>query len=308
MDFLQCFQQCDTLMMEGALGERLKREFFLQFDPHVAMARLVCSEEGSAALRNLWRGYREVADRFGFPFLATTPTRRANLERMRRGGFSAETIGENLRFLRSVQKERPTPMFVGGLMGCKGDAYTGEGALSVREARRFHAWQAEKFAVAGADFLMAAIMPTLSESIGMAQALSDVGTPYLISFTIQADGRLIDGTSISEAIETIDRETIHPPVCYMTNCVHPRIVFSALTQKCNQTDWVQERFLGIQANTSPLSYAELDRSEELKCSSPEILAEEMVRLREISRIKLFGGCCGTDVTHLEAIGRKLAGE
>ena len=29
---------------------------------------------------------------------------------------------------------------------------------------------------------------------------------------------------------------------------------------------------------------------------------------EISRIKLFGGCCGTDATHLEAIGRKLAGE
>ena len=135
-----------------------------------------------------------------------------------------------------------------------------------------------------------------------------MGTPYLISFTIQADGRLIDGTSISEAIETIDRETVPPPVCYMTNCVHPRIVFSALTQKCNQTDWVQERFLGIQANTSPLSYAELDGSEDLKCSPPEIWAEEMVRLREISRIKLFGGCCGTDVTHLEAIGRKLAGE
>jgi len=42
----------------------------------------------------------------------------------------------------------------------------------------------------------------------------------------------------------------------------------------------QNCFLGIQANTSPLSYEELDGSKDLKCSDPELLAKEMVRLKE----------------------------
>ena len=114
MDFLQCFQQCDTLMMEGALGERLKREFFLQFDPHVAMARLVCSEEGSAALRNLWRGYREVADRFGFPFLATTPTRRANRNGCVGAGFLRRPSARTFVFCAVYKKNARPPCLWAG--------------------------------------------------------------------------------------------------------------------------------------------------------------------------------------------------
>lgn len=93
----------------------------------------------------------------------------------------------------------------------------------------------------------------------------------------------------------------------MTNCVHPRIVYRALSQPFNQNQIVQERFLGIQANTSPLSYAELDGSIDLKCSEPEDFAQEMIKLTDISKIKIWGGCCGTDNRHMECVARYLQG-
>ena len=125
------------------------------------------------------------------------------------------------------------------------------------QARAFHRWQAEALAGAGLDYLYAGIMPTLPEALGMAQAMGDTGLPYIISFTIQKDGRLIDGTAVDAAIGAIDEGTARPPVCYMTNCVHPDIALQALEQPFNRTERVRARFWGIQANASPLPYDQL---------------------------------------------------
>lgn len=200
MACLACLKESPALLLEGALGERLKREYHLSFDPQVAMARLVEREEGRQALETLWREYRESARRHRLPFLATTPTRRANRERVARAGCGDRLFWENLEFLRQVRQAGEGEMYVGGLMGCRGDAYTGQGALAQREARVFHSWAAQRFAQAGADFLMAGIMPTLPEAAGMAQAMGETGLPYLISFTLRGDGCLIDGAPLSQAI------------------------------------------------------------------------------------------------------------
>ena len=83
------------------------------------------------------------------------------------------------------------------------------------------------------------------------------------------------------------------------------IVKKALLQPFNQNSIVRERFLGIQANTSPLSYAQLDGSAELKCSEPEDFAKEMMTLTNIGNIKIWGGCCGTDNRHMECLAKML---
>ena len=139
----------------------------------------------------------------------------------------------------------------------------------------------------------------------MARAMENTELPYIISFTIQKDGRLIDGTTISDAICYIDDVTNRNPVCYMTNCVHPSIVYEALSQTFNENETVRNRFRGIQANTSPLSYAELDGCEDLKCTEPELLAQEIKKLSLKGRFTIFGGCCGTDCRHMEAIAKEI---
>jgi len=312
MNFYDCIRNHNAILMEGALGERLKREYHLTFDEQVAMANLIDTVEGRSALNAIWQEYMQIARTYHLPFLATTPTRRANRERMTLGGYDTALIRWNVQFLRRLQEVSDIEMYVGGLMGCKGDAYTGADALSEQEAEIFHGWQAGLFRDAGVDFLYAGIMPTLPEAAGMARAMAQTGVPYIISFTIQKDGRLIDGTTIHDAIAYIDNLDTgvngvwQPPVCYMTNCVHPVILREALLQPFNRSELVQSRFLGIQANTSPLSYAELDGSKDLKCSEPEAFANDMAALKDISRIKIYGGCCGTDNRHMEEVAKRLS--
>ncbi len=306
MDLTECFAARESLLLEGALGERLKREYRLEFDGDVVMAGLVYREEGRRALEALWGEYAAIAGEFSLPLLATTPTRRVNRERVGRSRFSQAIVQDNLGFLRQVQARQGVQMYAGGLLGCRGDAYTGEGALGLEEAREFHRWEGQLFAEAGADFLYAALLPTLEEASGMALALSEFGIPYLLSFTVNRDGCLVDGTEISRAISHIDSLVDSPPLCYMSNCVHPTLLYEALSQPFNRTSAVRERFAGLQANTSPLPYGELDGSKDLKSSPPRELAGEMMRLRQLLPLKIFGGCCGTDGRHLREIARRIA--
>lgn len=308
MNLVECFQNHPVILMEGAMGERLKREFGQTPDEQVALAGILYQPGGREAMQTLWREYMAIARRHRLPLLVTTPTRRANRERVARFGRMDTIIGDHMALLRQLQAEAGGEVYVGGLMGCHGDAYTGADCLSQGEAAQFHRWQAEQFQRAGVDFLMAGIMPTLPEATGMAQAMGETGTPYLISFTVQADGRLIDGTSISDAIVAIDRAVENPPLGYMANCVHPAVLRQGLEQKCNQTEAVRNRFLGLQANTSARSYAELERGVALSPSGPEALAREMVQLRREQGLQLFGGCCGTDGRYLAAMARELLRE
>lgn len=306
MDFLTCYTNKSPLLMEGALGERLKREYNLSFDVDVAMASLVYTNEGRQALAHLWNQYMAIAEEYNLPFIATTPTRRANKERITRSKYTEDIISENVSFLKSIKVNSQTNMFIGGLMGCKGDAYQIKDVLSIEEAKIFHSWQANLFKESEVDFLFAAIMPALSEAIGMANALEETHLPYIISFMIREDGCLLDGTSIHNAIEAIDKSTKQKPVCYMANCVHPRILYSALKKEYNKTPLVKERFGGIQANTSSLSPEELDNSADLKCSDSIELANEILKLNDFINLNIVGGCCGTDNTHIEQIAKRIS--
>ena len=307
MKFETCFRSNLKILMEGALGLRLQLEFGLSPDEHVAWASTIYSEPGKAALETLLSGYIKAASDYHLPFICTTPTRRANQERVALSSFDTSIIADNVEFLKNVRaKSGHAAMFIGGLMGCRGDAYTANDALDVDEAFAFHTWQAKLFADAGVDFLYAGIMPALPEAVGMAQAMSGTGLPYIISFTIREDGRLVDGTPIHDAISIIDKEANPKPLCYMTNCVHPSTAYKALSQPFNRTQTVQSRFRGIQANASPLSAHALDHHDGVMTSPPDELASHMMRLTELADIKIFGGCCGTNKQHIRCIAHRIA--
>ncbi|MGE4214395.1 MAG: homocysteine S-methyltransferase family protein [Anaerotignaceae bacterium] len=305
MSFEKCFDRNKHLLMEGALGERLKREYAITFDDNVAMAGLIYEENGRNALEKLWKEYIDVAKKYGLAFLATTPTRRANKDRVQASKYSNNIIADNMEFLKKIKAESGIEMYAGGLMGCKGDAYKATEVLSAEESQEFHFWQANEFKKAGADFLYAGIMPSLPEAMGMARAMEKTELPYIISFMIRKDGRLIDGTTIDHALAAIDGYVERKPVCFMTNCVHPRVVKTALEFDFNKTKAVRDRFCGIQANTSQLSPEELDCCGDLMCSDSKILAEDIQELKKIMKLKIIGGCCGTDNSHMEEIAKKM---
>ncbi|MFT8352122.1 homocysteine S-methyltransferase family protein [Clostridium saccharoperbutylacetonicum] len=305
MNFEICFNKSSTILMEGALGERLKREYNIMFEDKVAMTNLIYDDKSRQAMKTIFQEYVKIAEKYSLPFIATTPTRRANKERVFQSNLNEKIIEDNVRFLQEIKKNTSTNMFVGGLMGCKGDAYKATEILSIEEAQEFHSWQANLFKNSGVDFLYAGIMPALSEAIGMAKAMESTGLPYIISFMIRNNEKLIDGTTINNAILNIDEATVHKPIGYMTNCIHPAVLGKALSASFNKTKLVKDRFCGIQANTSPLSPEELDNCSDLKSSDSVSLAVEMMKLEQYFTPKIFGGCCGTDNTHMEEIAKRI---
>lgn len=305
METMACICEDRLILMEGAMGIRLRDEFGLLLREPLVMADLVYQTKGRAALHSLWSQYGAIARKYSLPFLATTPTRRANRERVKQAGYTESIFDENISVLKQVRAELSIEMYIGGLLGCRGNAYAVDEVLPVEQSYEFHSWQAEQLARAGADFLMAGIMPALSEAVGIAQAMEETGLPYLMSLMIRPNGCLLDGTSIHEAITEIDNQTKRQPAGYMVNCVHPSILFRALSAPVNQTSKVRERFIGIQANASALSPEELDGAQQIHTSAPEELAQDMLHLHRQMGLRLFGGCCGTDERHLEMIAKTL---
>ncbi len=127
------------------------------------------------------------------------------------------------------------------------------------------------------------------------------GLPYILSFVIRRDGTLLDGTPLAQAIETIDNITSKPPTGYAVNCVHPAIFMDGLAALEKQNPTLTKRILSFQANTSAKDPKELDGSSELETEKLEILAELMLQAHRQFHTPFFGGCCGTDTSHIDCL-------
>ena len=88
---------------------------------------------------------------------------------------------------------------------------------------------------------------------------------------------------------------------FLVNCAHPTHLAPALEAS---EDW--SRLGGIVANASKLSHAELDEAEVLDNGDPAELGRQLGALsRDLPSLRIFGGCCGTDLRHLREIGQRV---
>jgi S-methylmethionine-dependent homocysteine/selenocysteine methylase len=276
-------------------------------DPYVNHAGLIY--DNPDALATFYRQYIAIAQRYDTPIMLMTPTRKVNLDSVSRSKYSGRSvITDACAYLNGIKddyRDFSGKIFVGGLLGCKGDAYKPNEALGVEEAYRFHKVQVAEFAKGKVDYLFAGIMPAISEAIGMASAMAESGIPYIISFMVKKDGRLLDGTPIAEATEIIDREVDVLPVGYMANCIHPSNLIQALEQEVNAHLRVYGRFLGIQANASSLEPDELNCCGVLQQEDFDEMVDEMIYLANEHQLKILGGCCGTDDVFIEKLAIKI---
>lgn len=305
--FEQIFRESKIVLTEGALAVRLKSEYHITMDKHIAQAGIIYSYP--QLLKKLYKQYIDIVVRHNLPIMLMTPTRKANFISVAESAYSSENvIADNCRFLNEIRDQYPGysgKMLVGGHMGCRGDAYSGENTPGVDESFEFHRVQAGVFKSQEIDFLFAGIMPAADEALGMAMAMAETGIPYIISFMIRGDGCLLDGTPISEAIKKIDAGTENKPFGYMTNCVHPANLRRSLVNGNNIGKPEMSRFIGIQANASPMSPEELNNCSIVHQDDFNTLVEEIIWLRDNSGFRIFGGCCGTDDVFLEKLAEKL---
>lgn len=307
MQFEEIYKRSDIILTEGALVERLKSEFNAKMDVWINHAGLLYTHPES--LEALYRQYIEIGQKFDLPIMIMTPTRKVNNESLKRSVYNGKNLfTDSCTFLNQIKKSYTNyseKILVGGLLGCKKDAYSGEKVLGIEDAYRFHRQQTSQFTTRDIDFLFAGIMPEINEAIGMAKAMAETEIPYIISFMLRKDGCLMDGTILSEAIKIIDTEVSRAPICYMTNCIHPTNLIHGLIRDENKDSPFLERFKGIQSNASLLTPEELNNCTILQQDDFEKIISEMCFLQNKFNFKIFGGCCGTNDKFLESLAKEL---
>jgi len=280
--------------------------------PCFAAFDLMRTEKGMDALRRYHRPYIETARRHGYGFILDAPTWRANRDWGAKLGYTSDDLAavnrNGIRMMEDMRAEYETPAFpmvVSGAIGPRGDGYDAGRVMSTGEAQDYHAEQIRVFADTGADMVAAFTLTNVPEAIGVARAAVASEIPVAISFTLETDGALPTGESLATAIETVDAETGRAPVYYMINCAHPTHLEGALARS---GAWI-ERLIGLRANASRRSHAELDEAQDLDAGDPAELGTQYRNLvRRFPQLRIFGGCCGTDSRHVACIGEacKLA--
>lgn len=313
MQFDTFLQNTELILAEGAVYERLRNHSSIEFDPHLAHAACIYDPAAARILEQVYREYLDIGQKNHLPMVVSTPTWRANRERLNLSAYKNRRVNQdNARFLTDIRKSygatgRP-PIFIGGLTGPRGNAYRPEEALSKDEAVSFHTYQVKALAEAELDFLYATTLPAVSEASGIATAMAKTGLPYILSFVIRANGRLLDGTPLDQAIQDIDAVTTRPPIGYGVNCVHPTILLQALTRKEIEKKSLTGQIIVFAGNTSAKSPEELDCLEEIDTEASDRFAELMGTVYRQYHIPILGGCCGTGTDHIKSLAGQLKTE
>jgi len=273
--------------------------------PHFAAFVLLDDEAGTETLRKYFRDHAAVARDAGVGFVLESPTWRANPDWGDLLGYSPERLADvnqrAIALLADVRAELGSlaqPVVISACVGPRGDGYRPAQLMTEDEAQRYHSTQIGTLAGTDADLVTAMTITYPAEAVGIARAAEEAGIPAVISFTVETDGRLPDGTTLQEAVLAVDAATDGYPSYYMVNCAHPTHFVRVLG---DGGDWTS-RLRGVRANASKRSHAELDEAEDLDDGDPQELGREYRQLRETSpQLTVLGGCCGTDRRHVLAI-------
>lgn len=288
-------------LMDGGLETTLVFHQGIEL-PDFAAFPLLDSDTGRAALRRYYDPYLRLAGRTGTGMVLDTPTWRANLDWGARAGYDPMALAavnrRAVEFVTEIAAAHPGVRCVtNGVIGPRGDGYVVGETMSAAEAAAYHGLQARAFREAGAEMMSAITMTYVEEAIGVVRAAMAVALPVVVSFTVETDGRLPSGQRVADAIAQVDDATGGAAAYFMVNCAHPTHFLDEIRHEDASTG----RIMGIRANASRLSHAELDVATEVDRGDIAELADLYARLGAVLDLRAVGGCCGTDDEHVAAI-------
>jgi S-methylmethionine-dependent homocysteine/selenocysteine methylase len=198
-----------------------------------------------------------------------------------------------VELVREVAHASGARIIVAGVIGPASDGYSSGEALNAEDAFAYHCEQAETLAERNVDLLYAPTFPALSELYGVARAMARTGRPYALAPMLCPDGTMLDGTTLAEAIASIDADVSPAPKHYMIGCLYPTHAQSALRALRAARPDIVLRVRGLKANASPLSPEELDKLDHLAATDCQTWArDEIACAREFSTSPFWAAVVG----------------
>jgi S-methylmethionine-dependent homocysteine/selenocysteine methylase len=272
--------------------------------PGFASFPLVEDPKAQPILVEQMRDLMKVAAEAELGCIVDTLTWMANRDRAAPLGYDANHLAALNRMAVALmcdlrEETDRDDVLVGLCIGPSRDAYAKLEPVTVEAARAYHAIQIGSVANAGIDLVNAYTFNQIEEAAGAVLAAKDCGIPIAMSFVVETDGCLDNGTGLEEAIDQVDALTDEAAAYFMVNCAHPDHFSRVLTG--------HPRLKGIVVNASRCSHAELDNATVLDDGDPEELGTEVARLvRKYPQISIVGGCCGSDFRHMREMASGMS--
>lgn len=281
--------------------------------PGFAAYPLLDDPDGRVLLTEYYSRYAEVSRRAGAKLLLETPTWRANPDWVTSLGGKPDDVRrisyESIVFMAALGEALvaagtlPTDaqddygaFRVCGVIGPRGDGYVPGPAATSGEYASYHSAQIEAFEESGTLRVTAYTLTTVAEAVGIVQAARAHDVDVGVSFTVETDGRLPDGTTLANAVADLWDQAA--PDRLLINCAHPTHIAEGL----HDDDSWSSRVTGLRVNASRQSHAELDAAAVLdEGNLPDLIATHEQLLARLPNVDVVGGCCGTDVRHVAAL-------
>ncbi len=271
--------------------------------PGFASFPLLETAEGRALLRSYFTDMVALARDSGTGVILESPTWVANRDRGRAIGYSVPRLAalnrEAIALMAEVRRGADdVAVVLSANVGPRADAYAPSGQMTAAQAEAYHAEQLAAWRGTEADVVSGYTLAYTAEAVGMVRAAKRAGFRVVIAFTVETNGRLPTGMTLADAIAEVDTQTGGYPAYFMVNCAHPDHFGNALAE--------QPRVLGLVANASRCSHAELDEATTLDAGDPVELGEQLADLRGLHpQLRVLGGCCGTDMRHMMQIAQAV---
>jgi methionine synthase I (cobalamin-dependent) len=200
----------------------------------------------------------------------------------------------------SVVFERP--VFVGGSIGSIGDSHSfnPETAHRLQTLISRQTAHAKLLADLGVDILCWETTPTVNEAFAGAQAASQTGLPFTISFALDKGGLLFDKGSLKNAVDAIKQ---YKPTALLINCTPVDRVGAGLSELLECFDGP----VGAYANAGHPHENGVEWCHDERPESIHKFIESVKQWNNLdpSRVKILGGCCGASLLYIAALSDAL---
>ena len=273
------------VLLDGALGTELERR-------GIGTRLPLWSAEALLEAPELVREIHEQYIRAGAEVITTNTfrTSRRALDKVGMGDRAGKLTRVAVRFaVEARENAAERPVWIAGsvapLEECYDPSLVPPPEIAFEEHRELARWLAE----AGVDLLLLETMNTVSEARAALEAAQETGVPVWVSMVCGADGRLLGGDTIVEAVGAL--EPLGP---------------AALLINCTSAPWIEEPLRQmIERATVPVGvYANMGDPQPngrfRHMLSPEEYARCVAAWIEMGA-RIVGGCCGTTPEHIRAL-------
>lgn len=305
MDIKEIIKNNNIIITTGGIGTTLIYKYNIQLE-NFSSIHLLKNSKQKEIIKEIYINFIELAKKYDVYLIVDAFSWRLNKDWIIKSNYKYSELEflnkESVKIVTDL-KNTYNKIIVNAEVGPRYEGYYTKNKMNVEESKKYHIDQIKVFKGI-VNIITAVLMNYISETLGIVLAAKEENIPIIISFTLDINNKLPSGETVEDAITKIDNYSENYVLCYIFNCVNPKYILNFFKENKNKK-WI-ERVKGIKPNASEKTHEELDKLVELDSGNPDKLANNCSEIKKICKnVNIFGGCCGTNIGHLEKIYKKI---